>query len=53
MNKDTNDSKGLELLIKKYRKKFRISENLEYYTEEDLKKAEKKFLKHVLGHSLH
>jgi len=53
MNKDTNGNKGLELLIKKYRKKFRISENLDYYTDEDLKKAEKKFLKYVLGHTQH
>jgi Holliday junction resolvasome RuvABC ATP-dependent DNA helicase subunit len=51
MNKDTTGTKGLELLIKKYREKFRISENLNYYSDEDLKKAEKKFLKHVLGHS--
>lgn len=51
MNKDNNGNKGLELLIKKYREKFRISENLDYYSDEDLKKAEKKFLKYVLGHS--
>lgn len=44
-------NKGLELLIKKYREKFRISENLNHYSDEDLKKAEKKFLKYVLGHT--
>jgi hypothetical protein len=53
MNKDMSGNKGLELLIKKYREKFRISENLNYYSDEDLKKAEKKFIKFVLGHSPH
>ncbi len=53
MNKDTSGNKGLELLIRKYREKFRISENLDYYSDEDLKKAEKKFLKYILGHSQH
>jgi len=51
MNKDTNGTKGLELVIKKYREKFRISENLNHYSDEDLKKAEKKFLKYLLGHT--
>jgi hypothetical protein len=51
MNKDTTGTKGLELVIKKYREKFRISENLNHYSDEDLKKAEKKFLKYLLGHT--
>lgn len=51
MTKDSNGTKGIELLIKKYREKFRISENLNYYSDEDLKRAEKKFLKYVLGRS--
>ncbi|MFO8084850.1 MAG: hypothetical protein R6U27_11090 [Desulfobacterales bacterium] len=51
MRKDLEQEKGLKRLIKKYREKFRISENLNYYSDEDLKKAEKKFLKYVLGHS--
>ena len=49
MSKETNSNNGLELVIKKYREKFRIPENLEYYSEEDLRLAEKKFLKYVLG----
>jgi hypothetical protein len=49
MSKDSEVNNGLELLIKKYRKKFRISENLNHYSEEDFKNAEKKFLKYVLG----
>ncbi len=51
MRKESEQEKGLKRLIRKYREKFRISENLDFYSDEDLKKAEKKFLKHVLGHS--
>lgn len=51
MSKDISDNKGIKLIVKKYREKFRISENLNHYSEEDLKKAEKKFLKFALGHN--
>ena len=51
MKRDPEQEKGLERLIKMYREKFRISENLNHYSDEDLKRAEKKFLKYVLGHS--
>ena len=43
-----NNNKGLQLLIAQYRKNFRIPENLDYYSVEDYKKAEKLFLKHML-----
>ena len=36
---------GLRKIIKNGKEAFRISENLEYYSEEDFKAAEKKFLK--------
>ena len=49
MRKDTDFSNGLELLLKKYREQFRTCENLDHYSKEDFKKAEKKFLKYVLG----
>ncbi len=49
MSKVTNYNNGLELLIERYREKFRIPENLNYYSDEDYKKAEKKFLKYILG----
>jgi len=39
---------GLKALISKYRKKFRISENLNHYSKEDYQKAEKKYLKFCL-----
>ena len=40
---------GLELLIRKYKKIFRIPENLDYYTKEDYKSAERKFVKWALA----
>ena len=36
---------GVKLLKERYRKKFRIPENMDYYSKEDLKKAEKKYVK--------
>jgi len=39
---------GLKALIKKYRKKFRIPENLDHYGEDDYRQAEKKYLKFCL-----
>jgi len=36
---------GVNLLKKRYRKKFRVPENVNYYSNEDFKKAEKKYLK--------
>jgi len=48
--KKTNgdDHTGIELLLRKYRKMFRIPENLDFYSEEDFKQAEKKFIKYAL-----
>lgn len=40
---------GIKALVRKYRKKFRIPENLNHYTREDYQKAEKKFLKFCLA----
>jgi len=39
---------GLKALIKKYRKKFRIPENIDHYAEDDFRRAEKKYLKFCL-----
>ena len=41
---------GIEKLIKKYTKQFRIRENIEYYSREDYIKAEKQFVKHCIKH---
>jgi hypothetical protein len=40
---------GIKLLVEKYRKKFRIAENINHYSEENYKIAERKFLKFALG----
>jgi len=40
---------GIKLIIKKYKKEFRIPENLNYYSEEDYQKAEKQFIRFCLG----
>jgi hypothetical protein len=47
MNKVLQDSynQGLRKILKQGKEAFRISENLEYYSEEDFRAAEKKFLK--------
>lgn len=37
------------MLLEKYRKKFRIAENLDHYSEENFKVAERKYLKFVLA----
>ena len=40
---------GIKLLVEKYRKEFRVAENLNHYSEESYKIAERKFLKFALG----
>jgi hypothetical protein len=50
MKKDAKESTGIQLLVKRYKKIFRIPENLRYYSQKDYKTAEKKFLYYaVLG----
>lgn len=39
---------GLRLLINRYKAIFQTEENQKYYSEEDYRKAERKFLKYVL-----
>ena len=48
MKKHSPKNLGIQLLLKKYKKIFRIPENLNYYTEEDYRIAEKKFIKYAL-----
>ena len=47
---ERNNSKlsGIKLLINECRRKFRIPENINYYSENDYKQAEKKFVKFCL-----
>jgi len=46
---DYSQNTGIKLLVEKYRKKFRIAENINHYSEENYKIAERKFLKFALG----
>ena len=48
MKKDVKESAGIQLLVKKYKKIFRIPENLRHYSTKDYKTAEKKFLHYAL-----
>jgi hypothetical protein len=48
MEKDPNENASLRLLVEYYRSEFRTPENLYYYSPEDLKIAERRFLKFKL-----
>lgn len=39
---------GMKKLVKKYRDKFRIPENMNHYSDEDFKNAERKYLKYLI-----
>jgi hypothetical protein len=45
MNKQPRKNPGVILLISRYRKMFRVPENLNYYSTEDFDLAERKFIK--------
>lgn len=42
------DKSGIRLLLEKYRAIFRTKDNRDYYSEEDYRKAERKFLQYAL-----
>ena len=44
---------GLQRLIDCHRRKFRIPENLDHYSPRDLERAERRYLKFVLGTTAH
>jgi hypothetical protein len=44
----SRDQKGLQSLIRKYRSYFRRPENINFYSEEDYREAERKFIKFCL-----
>jgi hypothetical protein len=48
MDSYSDSRSGLQELIKKYRTIFRIPENVNYYSDEDYRLAERKFLKYQL-----
>ena len=41
MEKENTKNAGLELILKKYKKAFRIPENLNFYSEKDYREAER------------
>jgi hypothetical protein len=43
-----NHKSGIRLLLNRYRTLFRIPENLDHYSREDYRKAERQFLKLAL-----
>ncbi len=48
MEKTIHGNTGIKLMLQKYRKAFRVRENLDFYSEEDFIVAERKFLKYAL-----
>ena len=48
MKQDSKRLAGIQLLLAKYRQSFRIPENLNHYSDKDLRIAERKYLKWVL-----
>jgi hypothetical protein len=44
-NTQSRTNEGIRRLVEQGRKSFRIPENLEFYADKDLKRAEKKFIK--------
>jgi hypothetical protein len=48
MKESKNDTVGIQRIVKKHKIRFRVPENLNFYSRKDLMAAERKFLKHVL-----
>jgi hypothetical protein len=51
-NYQPSPKNGLECLLKHLRISFRIPENLNHYTEEDFRAAEKKYIKYCINYGL-
>lgn len=52
MRDENRKNEGVELLVDRYKKMFRIPENLNYYSDNDYKKAERAFIKVALNQGL-
>jgi len=48
MKKNMNDTIGIQRIVKRYKLYFRVPENLNFYSKEDLIVAERKFLKYAI-----
>jgi hypothetical protein len=52
MSNGNGTTQGIELLLERCRSEFRRPENTDYYSEDDYKEAERKFVKFCLhGHA--
>jgi hypothetical protein len=49
MNNSAGPTYGIKLLVEKYRNEFRQPENTNYYSQDDYKEAERKFVKMCLN----
>ena len=48
MNREDKKNRGIKKLLRKYKDAFRIPENVNHYSQEDFKIAERKFLKNAV-----
>jgi len=48
MKKNVNERPGVARILDEYKKVFRIPENLNFYSEKDYQRAERKFIKFAL-----
>jgi len=48
MKESMNDTAGIQRIIERYKTFFRVPENLNFYSKEDLIAAERKFLKYAI-----
>jgi hypothetical protein len=51
MKNNCREYSGIELLLQRFRKIFRVPENLNHYSKEDYEVAEKKFIKFSIKNS--
>jgi len=52
MSNTISNTPGIEMLVEKCRNEFRCPENTNYYTKDDYKEAERKFIKFRLGRNI-
>ncbi|WDP88402.1 MAG: hypothetical protein HUN04_01025 [Desulfobacter sp.] len=49
MQENKSKNIGLELLIQKYKREFETEENINYYNYQDFIRAQRKYIKFLLG----
>ena len=48
MKNNSKHKSGIQLLLERYRRVFRIPENKNHYSETDYKRAERRFIKYAI-----